>query len=91
MMQLTSLDLRFVASAALQHLSSLTKLQHFSVDDAYGWATAGCPGLQELTALTSLEVVSSYQFHLPASASQLTALKQLEVCRATPQHSTGCR
>jgi len=85
MTQKTSLNLQYVAAAALlQHLGSLTKLQHLIISAAQGWGAAGCPGLQELKALTSLKLASSCQFIVPASASQLTALRQLEVRRATP-------
>jgi len=84
MTRLTSLDLQNVTAAALQHLGSLTKLQYLSIGDAEGWAAAGCPGLQELTALTSLKLASTDRVDLPASASQLKALQHLEVCRATP-------
>jgi len=82
--RLTSLDLCCVTAAALQHLGSLTKLQHLSISAAEGWAAAGCCGLQELKALTSLKLASSDLVDIPASASQLTALQQLDVCRATP-------
>jgi len=76
---LTFLDLGCVTAAALQHLGSLTKLQHLSISAAYDWAAAGCPGLQELKALTSLYLVD-----LPSGVSQPSALQQLEVHRATP-------
>jgi len=92
--RLTSLDLLGVTAAALQHLGSLTKLQHLSASDSYDhpqhfavddWAKTGCPGLQELKALTSLELSSSIVgWALPASVSQLTALQQLDVPEATP-------
>jgi len=83
MTQLTSLELQRVTAAALQHLGSLTKLQHLSISAAHGWAIAGCPGLQELKALTSLKLDSDGLFHLP-SISHLTALRQLDVPAATP-------
>jgi len=90
MTRMTSLDLLDVTTGALQHLGSLTKLQHLSISDTNGnWARAGCPGLQELKALTSL-VVSDFfllskwdVFDVPASVSQLTALQQLKVPAAT--------
>jgi len=84
MTRLNSLELQCVTAAALQHLGSLTKLQHLSISDADDWAAAGCPGLQELKALTSLQLNSNDLVDLPASNSQLTALQQLEVCQATP-------
>jgi len=85
MARLTSLELWGVAIEALQHLGSLTKLQHLSIGDVWGgWAAAGCPGLQELKALTSLELNSSDMDDIPASVSQLTALQQLEVPKASP-------
>jgi len=84
MTQLTSLKLHYATADALQHLGSLTKLQHLSISDADDWAIAGCPGLQELTALTSLKLACKDLNDLPVSIRQLTALRQLEVCRATP-------
>jgi len=59
MTRLTLLDLQFITAAVLQHLGSLTKLQHLSISAAPGWGAAGCPGLQELKALTSLKLASS--------------------------------
>jgi len=84
MTRLTSLDLHYVTAAALQHLGSLTKLQHLWIGDAQGWGPAGCPGLPELQALTSLQLSSWDLDDLPASISQLTALRQLVVHKATP-------
>jgi len=84
MTQLTSLDLECVIAEALQHLGSLTKLQHLSIVDVEGWAAAGCPGLQELKALTSLKLEYTDWDDLPASVSQLTALQQLDVPIASP-------
>jgi len=84
MTRLTSLELQCVTAAALRHLGSLTKLQHLSISAAQGWAAAGSPGLQELKALTSLKLASRDMDNLPASVSQLTALRQLDVCMATP-------
>jgi len=84
MTQLTSLDLCWVAAAALQHLSSLTKLQHLSISAEDVWLTAGCPGLPELKAITSLKLASSSWLDLPATLSKLTALQQLDVQHATP-------
>jgi len=84
MTQLTSVELRRVTAAALQHLGSLTKLQHLSINNTDGWAAAGCPGLQELKALTSLKLSSSDLVELPPSITQLTALQQLGVCGVIP-------
>jgi len=95
MTRLTSLDLWGVTAAALQHLGSLTKLQHLGISDTCtdyyalhegldDWTDTGCPGLQELRALTSLVLFSVDGWALPASVSQLTALQQLEVSEATP-------
>jgi len=83
--RLTSLDLQWITAAALQHLGSLTKLQHLSISVTGEWHAAGCPGLQELTALTSLKLDRKYLGwrDLPAVVSQLTALQQLDVATAT--------
>jgi len=83
MTQLTALCLSCVTPEALQHLSSLTKLQHLYIGVAEEWTAAGCPGLQELKTLTRLHL-SCYVMDLPANISQLTALQQLTVWRATP-------
>jgi len=79
--KLTALQLEDVTAAALEHLGSLTKLQHLSVTAAEDWAAAGCPGLQELKALKSLKLHTGS--NIPASVSQLTVLQQLDVSAAT--------
>jgi len=86
--RLTYLKLYDVSSVALQHLSSMTKLQHLHIGLGYGAAdVADYPGLQELKALTSLHLYSVED--IPASVSQLTALQELEVYHATPAAVTG--
>jgi len=87
MTRLTYLELRGASSAALQHLSLLTKLQHLTIDDVDGSVAADPPGLQELKALTSLKLYDVDD--IPASVSQLTALQQLEVWRATAAAAAG--
>jgi len=79
MTQLTALELGFASPEALQHLGTLTKLQKVSIRAAQqGWPTAG---LQELTALTRLQLCDMGD---PlANVSQLTALQQLELAAAT--------
>jgi len=79
--QLTALQLEDVTAVALEHLGSLTKLQHLSITIAREWAAAGCPGLQEIKALTSLKLDTWNS--IPASVCQLTALQQLSVFSAT--------
>jgi len=81
--QKCTLDLDAATSAALQHLGSLTKLQRLRINAAKDWAAAGCPGLQELKALTRLDLRWSVDEFL-ACISQLTALQQLQVSAATP-------
>jgi len=83
--KLTALKLDLVEAAeALQHLGLLTRLQDLSLAVGHEWAAAGCPGLQELKALTRLELLHSFD-DIPPSASQLTALQQLDADgRATP-------
>jgi len=82
--QLTALRLTNVSTEALLHLRSLTKLQDLTISGAEEWAAAGCPGLQELKALTRLHLSTYFLVDLPFSISQLTALQQLDVSTATP-------
>jgi len=82
--KLTALRLDDVKARALEHLGGLTRLQDLSIGAAADWAAAGCPGLRELKALTRLELSWAGFNDLPASVSQLTALRQLDVPRATP-------
>jgi len=82
--KLTALKLSFVrVTAALEHLGLLTRLQDLSLAVTDEWAAAGCRGLQELKALTRLEVMDGL-YDIPPSVSQLTALQQLDVPGATP-------
>jgi len=83
--KLTALDLEGVAIEALLHLGLLTKLQRLSISyPPQDWLAAGCPELQELTALTSLSLQTWQGMDdIPASVAQLTALQQLDVPRAT--------
>jgi len=83
--KLTALRLDYVAEAeALEHLGGLTRLQDLSIavtpDD---WAVAGCPGLQDLKALTRL-YLSNLPDGMSASVSQLTALQRLGVQQVGP-------
>jgi len=98
--RLTGLELRCVTAKALevtaealQHLSSLTKLQRFSTHSPTEWASADYPGLQELQGLTSLELTvrswSSSRQRFPACVSRLTALQQLGVRWATFSELNG--
>jgi len=81
--KLTALDIERVSAAAFIHVGSLTKLQYLSVSAAADWAAAGCPGLQELKALTRIKSGQRVE-DIPASVSQLTALQELDVFTATP-------
>jgi len=82
--KLTSLTLRFVdAAEALEHLGLLTRLQNLSLRVTVDWAEAGCPELQELKALTRLDLEEGFD-DIPPSVSQLTALQQLNAPSATP-------
>jgi len=80
--KLTALHLLNGTAEALQHLGSLTKLQHLEINIPQDWDAAGCPGLQELQALTRLELY--HVGEVPSSISQLTALQQLELGGGTP-------
>jgi len=86
--KLTGLNLCSVSSEGLQHLGSLSKLQHFRISGALQWAAANCPGLQQLTGLTSLRLGYLAQ-GLPSVVSYLTALQQLEVSEASPTELNG--
>jgi len=81
--KLTALTLRAGNVLALEHLGSLTRLQDLIIFVGVHWAAAGCPGLQELKALTRLELLHGFR-DIPPSVNQLTALQQLKVPRATP-------
>jgi len=87
--KLTALKLGFDATTeALEHLGLLTRLQDFRLDATLAatgdWVAAGCPGLQELKALTRLELSVDEDWYTPPNCSQLTALQQLEVPAVTP-------
>jgi len=88
--KLTGLELCNVSAEALQHLGSLSKLQHLSISSASHWVAANCPGLQQLTALTSLQLDLHLQFYL-VSVSHLTALQQLEVSAAILTELNGLK
>jgi len=90
--QLTKLELQGVTAEALQHLGSLSKLQHLSIKRAsvtaeihptapQEWDEGSLPDLPVLSALTSLEWDCSED--IPGSLYQLTALRRLKVCEAT--------
>jgi len=83
----TGLEFAYVAAEVLQHLSSLTKLQHLSTQAPFAWAATDYPGLQELQGLTSLAIEGSWCYRgsqrFPACVIHLTALQQLEVQCAT--------
>jgi len=81
--KLSAVDLDGVTAGALQHVGLLIRLQAFKLkQSAEDWAAAGCPGLQELKALTRLDLDEGFD-DIPASISQLTALQQLDVWSAT--------
>jgi len=76
-------DLPVATAESLEHLGLLTRLQDLTLSVTEDWAAAGCPGLQELKALTRLRLLDSLD-DIPTSVSQLTALRQLDVSCATP-------
>jgi len=69
--------------SVLEHLGLLTRLHDLNVCVEDKWAAAGCPGLQELKALTRLKLRWCL-IDIPPTISQLTALQQLKVPGATP-------
>jgi len=81
------LDYAEAAAAAVEHLSLLTRLQHLSLDVTKDWAAAGCPGLQQLKALTRLALTDSKNWEgfrdVPDRVSELTALQRFDLPRAT--------
>jgi len=80
--KLTGLDLEAASAEALQHLSSLSKLQQLGLNEPRVLVAVKVPGLQQLKGLTSLKVDFPLQ-GLPSAVSHLTALQQLKVCEAT--------
>jgi len=86
--KLTRLDLSAVSAEALQHLGSVSKLQHLGISEAPEWVATNFPGLQHLTPLTSLQLYYG-ALGLPPTVSHLTALQQLEVSAATPTQLNG--
>jgi len=86
--QLTRLELWGVTAEALQHLRPLSKLQQLGIFPPEAWAKARCPGLQELTAVTSLDLFGDTSWYagetdIPAGISQLAALQHLHAQQAT--------
>jgi len=97
--QLTRLELQGVTAEALQHLGSLSNLQHLSIKkqlDLAGITRTGPTALQSLLQewdegslpdLQMLTALTSLEWgcsnHLPGGIYQLTALQQLEVAAAT--------
>jgi len=82
--KLMALNLCYVETAdPLVHLGVLTRLQELRLFVAHSWAPTDCPGLQELKALTRLQLHGFGD--IPPSVSQFTALQQLDVgSRTTP-------
>jgi len=82
--KLAALRIDYVEAAEVfEHVGLLTRLQDLSIGVAADRAAAGCPGLQELTALTRFELSDLFD-GISAIVSQLTALQQLGVSEATP-------
>jgi len=82
--KLTALRIGYVEAAEFfEHVGMLTRLQDLSFDVAADWAAAGWPGLQELKALTRLQM-PYLSDGISASLNQLTALQRLSVFQATP-------
>jgi len=82
--KLTALHLDgLTASEAFEHVGGLSRLQDLSIGAASPWAAAGCPGLQELKALTRLKLFDLFD-GISAIVHQLTSLQQLDVFQATP-------
>jgi len=72
--QLTALELGYFLSAALEHLGSLTRLVQLSIRDVGNlWIDPGCPGLEHLRSLTSLQLSWCYSpgdaIDIPSSIS----------------------
>jgi len=85
--KITALTLDYaVAADVFKQVGLLPRLQDLSLDDyclVGDWTAAGCPGLQELKALTRLRMPEC-SHDIPATLSQLTALQHLDVGKATP-------
>jgi len=86
--KLTKLDLQSVAAGALQHLGSLTKLQHLSVQYCYHQPHVKYPGLKQLQGLTGL-VLHFGDGSFPDNLDSVTALQQLELAGATTSELNG--
>jgi len=87
--KLTGLELKPVTADALEQLSAFTKLRQLSLDDVpYTWGAAGCPGLQQLTALTSLHLGKDLDGYnvIPLVIVRLTAVQHLSVPQASYLH-----
>jgi len=88
--KLTRLEVDAVSTKALQHLGSVSKLQHLNLGKprVLQCAAVKILGLQQLTALTRLQLF--YPLHgFPDSITHLTALQQLDVSAATPTELNG--
>jgi len=86
---LTDLELQGIPAEALEHLGSLTNLQHLSIVAPHEWAAAGCPGLEQLTQLTSLGLLGDCllgDWEVPpwdGTILHLTALQKLDASVTT--------